>query len=197
MDTQYPSSREEAKRLESKFYFTGEPCKRGHIALRKVAGACVECAREDAKASNSKRARYFREYSARPEVKERQHEWYLRNREVVIARANTTPKTKKREYQEAWKRKNVDAVRADTKSRRRKHRQATPHWLTPAQKREIRELYRIAIHTTKITGEQYVVDHIVPLRSSTVCGLHVPWNLRVITRSENLAKSNSYDGGWQ
>ena len=75
MDTQYPSSREEAKRLESKFYFTGEPCKRGHIALRKVAEACVECAREDAKASNSKRARYFREYYALPEVKERLHEW--------------------------------------------------------------------------------------------------------------------------
>lgn len=196
MDTQHPTSREEAKRLRARFYFTGIPCKRGHVALRKTVGACVECAKENTKTSNAKRTAYFREYSARPEVKDRQHEWYLQNKEAVIARANTTPREKKREYQEAWKRKNLDAVRADTKSRRRKHRQATPDWLTPTQRREIRELYRIAIHTTKITGEQYVVDHIIPLRSTTVCGLHVPWNLRVITRAENLAKSNSFDGGW-
>jgi 5-methylcytosine-specific restriction endonuclease McrA len=51
-------------------------------------------------------------------------------------------------------------------------------------------MYKTAITMTRITGEQYVVDHIVPLRSEVVCGLHVPWNLRVITREENLKKSN-------
>ena len=43
---------------------------------------------------------------------------------------------------------------------------------------------------TKTTGEQYVVDHIFPLRSPIASGLHVPWNLRVVTRAANLTKSN-------
>jgi 5-methylcytosine-specific restriction endonuclease McrA len=43
---------------------------------------------------------------------------------------------------------------------------------------------------TKATGERYVVDHIIPLSNPDVCGLHVPWNLRVITQEENLKKSN-------
>jgi 5-methylcytosine-specific restriction endonuclease McrA len=84
-------------------------------------------------------------------------------------------------------------VLADNKVRRRKHRQATPPWLTRKQKTEIRQIYQIAITMTKTTGEQYVVDHIVPLRSEVVCGLHVPWNLRVITQGENLRKSNRLD----
>jgi 5-methylcytosine-specific restriction endonuclease McrA len=46
---------------------------------------------------------------------------------------------------------------------------------------------------TKLTGERYVVDHIVPLISEAVCGLHVPWNLRVITQDENLRKSNKLE----
>jgi len=96
----------------------------------------------------------------------------------------------KQEYQKAWKERNPLWVKADTKARRRKHRQATPPWLTQTQKAQIREMYKTAMTLTKLTGEQYVVDHIIPLRSDAVCGLHVPWNLRVITREENLAKSN-------
>jgi 5-methylcytosine-specific restriction endonuclease McrA len=54
----------------------------------------------------------------------------------------------------------------------------------------MRHLYLQAMELTKLTGERYVVDHIVPLISDEVCGLHVPWNLRVITQEENLRKSN-------
>jgi hypothetical protein len=192
MDTKdMPKTRAEAKAKGAKYYFTGEPCKQGHIAPRKTKGSCVECLRAEWKQGSEKRAEYFAERNRKDEVKQKKHEWYLQNKDAVIARAKTQTIEKKREYQNAWKERNVVWVRADTKSRRRKHREATPPWVTREQKSEMRSLYQIAITMSKTTGEQYVVDHIYPLRSEVVCGLHLPWNLRVITQKENLLKSNA------
>ena len=188
--TNLPKTRSEAKAQGAKFYFTGEPCKHGHIAPRKTKGACVECLKVEWADAVIKRAIYFAEYNKREAVKDAKHDWYLENRAQVMAAANTRPAHVKREYQAAWKDRNKTWVRADTKARRRKHREATPPWLSRKQKSEIRQMYQVAITLTQTTGEQYVVDHIVPLRSDVVCGLHVAWNLRVITQSENLQKSN-------
>ena len=188
--TNLPTTREEAKKTGSKYYFTGQPCKHGHIAPRKTKGACIECLKVEWVKGNETRADYFREYNKREVVKDRKNEWYQENRETVINNAATRPAHVLREYRNAWKANHKTQVLADNKVRRRKHREATPPWLTRKQKSEIRQLYQIAITMTQTTGEQYVVDHIVPLRSHEVCGLHVPWNLRVITQEENLKKSN-------
>lgn len=69
---------------------------------------------------------------------------------------------------------------------------ATPSWLTKADREDIAELYERAAELTAATGERHEVDHVVPLRSSVVCGLHVPWNLEVIKAYKNRAKSNSF-----
>lgn len=190
--TNLPTTREEAKKTGSKYYFTGQPCKHGHIAPRKTKGACIECLKVEWVKGNETRADYFREYNKREDVKDRKNEWYRENRETVINNAATRPAHVLREYRNVWKVNNKTQVLADNKVRRRKHREATPPWLTRKQKSEIRQLYQIAITMTQTTGEQYVVDHIVPLRSHEVCGLHVPWNLRVITQEENLKKSNKF-----
>jgi hypothetical protein len=188
----YPKTRAEAKSTGAKYYFTGEPCKHGHVALRKTKGSCVECLKIEWEEGNQARVEYFREYNRREEVKDRKNEWYQENREMVINNAATRPAHVLREYRNTWKTNNKTQIRADTKARRRKHREATPKWLSRKQRSEIRQVYQIAITMTQTTGEQYVVDHIVPLRSEVVCGLHVPWNLRVITQEENLKKSNKF-----
>jgi hypothetical protein len=188
----YPKTRKEAQQKGASQYFTGKPCKHGHIALRKTKGACVECMKVEWQKSATTRVGYFAAYNKKEGVKDAKHDWYLANKEQVVQAAKTRPTEDKKLYQSRWKARNSVWVKADTKARRRKHRQATPPWLTRKQKGEIRQLYQIAITMSRTTGEPYVVDHIIPLRGNEVCGLHVPWNLRVVTREENLKKSNKH-----
>jgi hypothetical protein len=48
MATDYPAilSRKEAEALGLERYFTGKPCRNGHIAERSVRGVCLECRSE-------------------------------------------------------------------------------------------------------------------------------------------------------
>lgn len=73
--------------------------------------------------------------------------------------------------------------------RHRQTRRAMPPWADPAA---IRAVYKEAKRVTRETGILHVVDHIVPKIHPCVCGLHVVWNLRVITEAENIRKSNLY-----
>ena len=52
---EYPKTRKEAKESGTKFYFTGIACSRGHIALRKTKGCCIECMKEDWVTDNQRR----------------------------------------------------------------------------------------------------------------------------------------------
>jgi hypothetical protein len=63
---------------------------------------------------------------------------------------------------------------------------ATPSWLDCDQHREIRKIYKRA------RKHGLSVDHIVPLSSPLVCGLHVPWNLQIMPPLENMNKSNTF-----
>jgi hypothetical protein len=184
----HPKTRKEAQATGAKFYFTGEPCVRGHIALRKTKGACLECVREDWALDNERRKEKPKSEAAKAAGKR----YYEKNKHAVIARAAARPTEEKRRLQAQYKDQHVDATRADTSVRRRRHREATPKWLTKEERLQMRNLYVQARKMTELTREQYVVDHIVPLRGESVCGLHVPWNLRVITQDENLKKSNKH-----
>lgn len=189
--TNLPKTRAEAKAAGAKYYFTGEPCKHGHIAPRKTKGACIECLKAEWEKGNETRAEYFRQYNKSEAGQTAKERYYEKNKALVIARAQARPAVEKRAYKQRYKEANLDLYNTLTSLRRRRFRDATPPWISRKQKVEVRQLYQIAMTMSRTTGEQYVVDHIYPLRSEVVCGLHVPWNLRVITQAENLQKSNS------
>lgn len=187
---EYPTTREEAKKTGSKYYFTGQPCKHGHIAIRKTKGVCVECLKVEWAKGNETRAEYFKQYNQSEAGQKAKRVYYNKNKETVIARANARPIEERVKHREKYKTQNPELYKALTSVRKRRHKHATPSWITKEQKIAIRNLYLQAMALTKITGEKYVVDHIIPLINPIVCGLHVPWNLRVITQEENLKKSN-------
>lgn len=182
----YPKTRKEAQAIGATHYFTGEPCKHGHIALRKTKGVCVECLKIEWDVANTKRSLKPKSEAS----KQAGIRYYERNKDMVKARANARTPEEKQRWKQKHKTTNPDYYKTLTSLRKRRHRNATPLWLSAMQKIEIRQLYQIAITMSKTTGERYVVDHIIPLISREVCGLHVPWNLRVITQEENLKKSN-------
>lgn len=78
--------------------------------------------------------------------------------------------------------------------RRAAELQATPSWLTEEHLAQIRAIYDEAVRLTESTGIPHDVDHIVPLQGRTVCGLHVPWNLRAIPKEQNLRRPRIWAG---
>ncbi len=186
---EYPKTRKEAKETGAKYYFTGEPCSRGHTALRKTKGCCVECMKEDWTTDNARRAEKPKSEASKAAGRK----YYEKNKDAVKAKAAARPTAEKRKHKDAYDANNPEQRLARTSVRRRRFRSATPPWLTGEQKKAMKQLYIEAQRLTKLTGERYVVDHIVPLINDEVCGLHVPWNLRVITQEENLVKSNKLE----
>lgn len=106
--------------------------------------------------------------------------YYARNKERVTTK------------QKEWKAANKAVVSSLRASYRASKSKATPSWLTQYHKDIIVAQYAIAQRLEELTSEPWHVDHIVPLKGKTVCGLHVPWNLRAIKASDNLAKSNTH-----
>lgn len=73
---------------------------------------------------------------------------------------------------------------------RRRVARATPPW---ADRQAIRQIYEQAWELTRATGLQHSVDHIIPLKGETVCGLHVENNLRVVLHEDNVRKGNKFE----
>lgn len=121
-----------------------------------------------------------------------QRKWRAANIELARARVLAS-KAKNADYYRRktaeWAKREAHRARAKYKRYMTRKRNACPGW---ADQILIEEAYHLAQLRTKATGIQWHVDHIVPLQSSLVCGLHVENNLQVIPAAMNLSKSNRY-----
>ena len=118
--------------------------------------------------------------------------WQNKNREKINSYARSYRKKNTEAVNFTQKRcrvKNHAKIAAYNMMRICKKIRATPKW---ANKLAIAKAYVLADYRSKLTGFKWEVDHIVPLNSPIVCGLHVENNLQVITKSKNIAKSNKF-----
>jgi hypothetical protein len=150
------------------YYFTGKACIKGHIApKRAVNGCCTEC--EKQKNNKQERKEYMVEYA-------------YKNKQKIRTIASN------------WQKNNKGKVNANTALRHAVKMQRQPEWLSKEDKLKTKCLYQVAAMLNRESDIKWHVDHIVPLQGENVCGLHVPWNLRVIPAVENMRKNNRFYG---
>ena len=117
------------------------------------------------------------------------------NREKISARHYAYRKaniSRCREYEKRSIELNRGRVYAHNAKRRARVLKATVKW---ADLNKIKQIYTECIRISKETGVEHHVDHIIPLKSKCVCGLHVENNLRIIPGSENARKNNTFKPG--
>lgn len=102
------------------------------------------------------------------------------NKEKIAAYQKRYQQANKPKYLEAFFRRKAAKLKA------------SPPWLSQEHLNEISYIYSLRQEVNSLSDYEYEVDHIVPLQGKSVCGLHVPWNLQLLPREVNRAKSNNF-----
>ncbi len=205
-------TRKQAIERNSLRYYTGKPCLRGHLSERLVSDkSCLQCKKErnertpvKEKNSTTRKARYVRnkekeirqtkeyrearkdwhkaylkEYQSKnsERIAKRKAEYYLRNKERIQQRCKY------------YRVQNQADYNCYSRTRRLARLNRTPKW---ANISKIKEIYKKCKEISLNTGVLHHVDHIIPIISPLVSGLHVENNLQIIPAVDNLRKSNKW-----
>lgn len=159
--------RQAAKLNEEPFFLNTAPCKRGHIALRRVInGSCTQCEKE----------KYTKNYAEFSDViSEKTKAFYYANHEKAKLSRKIWPKNNPERM--------AELRYFHCASRRAARIKRTPKWADLAA---IKLFY-------KNCPAGMTVDHIVPLQGKIVSGLHVVNNLQYLTSGDNSKKRNHFD----
>ena len=135
----------------------------------KKLNQCKEC--------NINKGQSYREGN-REKERIRNREYGRQNAHVVRARVGR------------WRKENPGRERAKNRMREIQKINACPPWARLGTvRKEILAHYLHAEWLESVTEEKMHVDHIVPLCSDFVCGLHVPANLMVLSAKDNQSKN--------
>ena len=145
----------------------------------------------------AQKAEYDREYrkTNKEQIAEREYNrWraYSDEERITLRTYKRDWYRNKAEYTPLTEEERKSRRRASRKKNKVKRQHRIPEWLTKEQLQEINTVYEEAVRLEIETGIAHHVDHIVPLCGENVSGLHVPWNLQILTASENLYKYNKY-----
>ena len=107
---------------------------------------------------------------------------------ISFKKCVTEDKRKKQSRDSKYAKQNRPKRNALVAKRKAAKLNRTPSWLSQDHLEQIEELYTMAKMFEMYTGQQYHVDHIVPLQGKNVSGLHSPWNLQILPAKENMSK---------
>ena len=160
----------------------GRACELCKIDIGHMRSNARFCSREHKRMTSDSKRNHAAEYQRNKEVRQAQAlKYYYADHQ------------KAKDLQLARQKTRLPKIAAYEATRRALKLQRTPKWLTEIDKERIENEYKLASLQSKITGEQWHVDHIIPLQGKNVSGLHVPSNLRAMRGSDNISKHNNFE----
>lgn len=156
---------------------------------------CLDCSPRKCEKCNAQLTRHKSTYckTCKPlHIIEKSKLWYTKNKAEKQAYDKIRQVTHKNSFKLASKkcRENNPAKRkADFIKRKLLIAERTPSW---ANFKYMNIFYKIAKEEQLRTQRKVHVDHIVPINSKIVCGLHCEFNLQILFAEDNIRKSNHY-----
>ncbi len=197
------------------YYFTGKPCKNGHLSRRLVSNRnCEQCLKsynksyylKNAETYKARDAEYYKNnkesvsrrqkqfYEMNPEANRRRRNNYKQKHPEKLAAVMRSNYQRNREailakQRERYRREPEKAV-AKLAIRRARKQNACPTWFGEIDQLVWNEAADLAKLRSAETGFKWHVDHMIPLAGESASGLHVWNNCQVIPMQLNIWKNN-------
>lgn len=155
-----------------------------------VACRCKACAKQQAAAwyaNNAEKCAEKHKATYSPKRQPKTDEQRVAERKASLAAYRAANKDRYKKWVADWAKTNRSRRASQVRDYQIRKRNAVPIW---ANKFFIQQAYELAALRTEMLGFPWHVDHIVPIKSEIVCGLHTHDNLQVIPAAENISKGN-------